>query len=230
MQRLGEFLSGEGKDISEFFHIFLSNFDFSELLLDQILRELFKKMQLPPEAQQIDRILLGISEVYFSLIQNGKVKTQKFDKMLLLLTEDSVYQLIYSMMMVQTHWYNPRVEVKISLEKYVASLEFITEYQAFKDSGFLEYLYSSVRNEPLGTIGDYAGKKSSVNLRKIFSRALNELKVISETSADKSVLKIINTNNFVGCYNLIYRNSFSMKFFNMMTIAFQKEKDEEILK
>jgi Sec7-like guanine-nucleotide exchange factor len=235
MIRLGEFFSQEGASFANLYQTYLSQFDFSNILIDQAIRDVLKKIQLPRESQQIDRILSGISKTYFKVIQEGKHKPQYFSNMSQLMTEDLVYQLSFSLMMIQTCEYNDQVEEKISCDKYINSLQFVENFSELKSSGFLKFLYQSVKSESLIAL-KYVSKKSkekmknkgSIYLKHMFSSTIKSIKKIKNPRVD--ILKIESKQDELGVLNMIYNEFCGMKLFNELIISYQKENIAEILR
>lgn len=214
---------------------FLGLFDFGSLLLDQALREVLKKIELPKEGQQIDRILSGVSKVYHATLTGGQHTPPRFREISAALSEDLVYQLSFSLMMIQTCEYNRNVEDKISLEKYLKSLEFVENFATLESSGFLRYLYESVRVESLIPLR-FMDKKSKervrnrggVHVQNMFSRTVKLLKKIRTAKVD--LLRIESRQDELGVVDQVFEEFCGMKLFNELIIAYQKEAVTDVLR
>lgn len=231
---MGEFFSQEGVAAANMFRGFLSLFDFGPLLLDQALREVLKKIELPKEAQQIDRILNGVSKEYHQSINGGRHNPPRFREVSAKLSEDLVYQLAFSLMMIQTCEYNRNVEDKISLEKYQNSLEFVDNFKLLKSSGFLRHLYESVRNESLIPLRfmdkkskERARNRGGVHVQNMFARTVKLVKAIRPAKVD--MLRIESDKDELGVVDLIFEEFCGMKLFNELIIAYQKENVADVL-
>lgn len=221
--------------MASIFQTYLSLFDFANILIDQAIREVLKKVQLPRESQQIDRILSGISKMYFKTIQENRHDPPRFKDMSQYMTEDLVYQLSFSLMMIQTCEYNDQVEEKISKEKYVASLKFVENFEHLKKSGFLEYLYRSVQLDSLIVLKNPSKKskekvknRGAFYLKEMFKGTLSKIKNIKYSKND--FLKIENKTDELGIVNMIFDQFCGMNMFNEIIIAYQKENIADILR
>ena len=228
--RLGEYFGQEGPEPARVFLYYLENFNFSNILLDQAIREVLKKIQLPREAQQIDRILSGISKRYFFLTSTNKHFPTRFKEASELMTEDLVYQLAFSLMMIQTCLYNKQVEQILTQEQYINSLEYVENYKELKAFGFLEYLYKSVKKESLISLSSYEKKQVSGNIVKLFSSVLVKMDSIRVQDFHLDLVSVDLTSDSLGIIDLVVDQFFSMRYFNMLTIAYQKENSITLLK
>jgi Sec7-like guanine-nucleotide exchange factor len=150
------------------------------------------------------------------------------------MTEDLVYQLAFSLMMVQTCEYNDKVEDKISLEKYVTSLKFVENFEKLKASGFLEYLFKSVQFESLIVLKNVTRKskekvknRGGFYMKQMFTQTLTKLKHIKHVKND--FLKVESQEDRLGIMDMIFNQFCGMHLFNELIIAYQKENIADIL-
>lgn len=227
-KRLGEFFGYEGNEYNKKFLYFLDNFDFTSSHIDECIRKVLIKIELPRESQQIDRILFGISQKYFNHISKNQIKPKSHTSVISILTEELVYQISYSLMMIQTCLHNKQVEQKMDKPSYVASLQYVSNYDTLKKSGYLEYLYDSIKNEPLINLSSYintSGKKSE----ELFNEVLKKLNEKNIKSPSKKLIQIESESDKINVINKIFENHLSMKFFNTLLISYQRENKANIL-
>lgn len=114
-------LLGENKDFNTAIRsCYLLKFDFSNLEVVQGLRLILSAIKLPPETQQIQRILEEYSRVWFEQNKDNTLGA-RFTNM------DGVYMLAFSIMMLQTDLHNPANLNKMKKEDYLRQLKFIEE-------------------------------------------------------------------------------------------------------
>lgn len=227
-KKLGEFFGYEGKEYNKTFLYFLDNFDFSSNHIDECIRKVLFKIRLPRESQQINRILLGISQKYYGYVEKHEIKTKLYSSVVLMLTEELIYQISYSLMMVQTCLHNKQVDQKIDKQSFVSSLKYVQNYDTLKKSGYLEYLYDSVKDEPLISNSSNiqtSGKRSE----ELLNEVLKELNKINMNSPEKKLIQINSQSDEINVINKIFDNHFSMKFFNMLLISYQRENNTNVL-
>lgn len=107
------------------------------LEIDDALRVYLSHFSLPGESQQIERIVSAFSSSY------RKHNTTKF-------CENSVYLLVYSLLMLQTDAHNINVERKMSIEDFLNMAKNIKVNETDNiDPTYLAMLYSSVTENPL---------------------------------------------------------------------------------
>jgi Sec7-like guanine-nucleotide exchange factor len=134
---LGKFFGAPEEQSVETFRSFISEIDFQGLEIDDGLRMLLLHFSLPGEAQQIERIVNGFSEEFLK---------QNPDRLCI----DSIYLLVYSLMMLQTDAHNPNVLKKMTLEGFLGVTKHIKVKNATPlDPEFLSGLYYSVLEYPL---------------------------------------------------------------------------------
>lgn len=216
------------------FRGFLELFDFGPLLLDQAIREVLKKVELPKEGQQIDRILSGVSGAFHDTIRQGRHSPPRFAEVSAQLTGDLVYQLSFSLMMLQTVEYNANVEEQMTLEKYEKTLSFVQNFAALQGSGFLRYLFESVRADSLIPLKfmdkrsrERALSLSSVHVQNMFARTLKLVKKVRPSKVD--LLRLESGQDKLGVLDLVFAEFCGVKMFNELIIAYQREQVADIL-
>ncbi|KAF7440985.1 GDP/GTP exchange factor for ARF [Pleurotus ostreatus] len=96
---LGDFISKP--DNIDLLHAFLSLFDFKGKHIADAMREMLEAFRLPGEAQQISRITETFASIYFATKPEG------------IQSEDAVYVLAYSVILLNTDQHNPQVQQNI---------------------------------------------------------------------------------------------------------------------
>jgi golgi-specific brefeldin A-resistance guanine nucleotide exchange factor 1 len=119
------------------------------------MRDLLEAFRLPGESQQISQITETFAEIYFA---SGPAEIK---------TQDAVYVLAYSIIMLNTDLYNPQNRARrMTFEDYRRNLRGVNDNADFSDS-FLQNIYDSIKRreiilpeEHTGQFGfDYAWKE-----------------------------------------------------------------------
>lgn len=134
---------------------FLYSFDFDDKPVAEAMREMLESFRLPGESQQIARITETFAKVYFAAADKAFIKS-----------EDAVYVLAYSVIMLNTDLHNSQNKKKMSVEDYRRNLRGVNDGQDF-DPDYLGSIYESIRKreivmpeEHLGQLGfEYAWKE-----------------------------------------------------------------------
>ncbi|KAL5490206.1 GEA2 [Sanghuangporus weigelae] len=140
---LGDFLSKpENLDVLK---AFIKLFDFKDKPVADALRELLESFRLPGESQQIARITETFAEVYFATGPAG-IKSQ-----------DSVYILTYSIIMLNTDLHNPQIRKRMTLEDYQKNLQGQNDGSDFSTE-FLSSVYDSIRKKEIVMPEEHTGQ------------------------------------------------------------------------
>eukprot|EP01129_Flabellula_baltica_P003241 TRINITY_DN13043_c0_g1_i1.p1 TRINITY_DN13043_c0_g1~~TRINITY_DN13043_c0_g1_i1.p1 ORF type:complete len:1393 (-),score=223.10 TRINITY_DN13043_c0_g1_i1:121-4299(-) len=137
-EKVGEYL-GDLKNI-EVLHAYIDNHhEFKGLPIDIALRQFLFSFRLPPESQQIDRIMLKFAQRWYET--NPDMKS-------LFLSAESAYVLSYAIIMLATDRHNPHVLVKMEKHVWKRALLGQNEDQDFDDS-LLDEIFARIIAEPL---------------------------------------------------------------------------------
>ncbi|TIA87609.1 hypothetical protein E3P81_03875 [Wallemia ichthyophaga] len=156
---LGDYISRP--ENSEVLKSFMSLFDFRDLSIADSMRQVLETFRLPGEAQQIARITEVFAEHYFSFAPEG------------IRSQDSVYVLAYSVIMLNTDLHNPQNRARrMSDEAYKRNLRGVNDGADF-DAAMLDDVYHSIRKREIvmpeehhDQVGfDYAWKEMLVRSR-----------------------------------------------------------------
>ncbi|KAI8998783.1 Sec7-domain-containing protein [Trametes punicea] len=140
---LGDFLSKpENTDVLK---AFMGLFDFRGKPVAEALRELLETFRLPGESQQISRIAETFAEVYFAT-KPEEVKSQ-----------DAVYVLTYSIIMLNTDLHNPQIRKRMSLEDYMRNLKGVNDGADFSVE-YLANIYESIRKREIVMPEEHTGQ------------------------------------------------------------------------
>ncbi|CDO70750.1 hypothetical protein BN946_scf184798.g65 [Trametes cinnabarina] len=140
---LGDFISRpENIDV---LRAFMSLFDFRGKNVSEALRELLETFRLPGESQQINRITETFAEVYFAT-QPEEVRSQ-----------DAVYVLTYSIIMLNTDLHNPQIRKRMSLEDYMRNLKGVNDGSDFSTE-YLVNIYESIRKREIVMPEEHTGQ------------------------------------------------------------------------
>ncbi|PWN27914.1 hypothetical protein BDZ90DRAFT_231692 [Jaminaea rosea] len=150
---LGDYLSRPGNE--GVLDSFLRLFDFQDKPLSEAMREMLESFRLPGESQQIARITETFSKVYFAVAPREVIKS-----------EDAIYVLAYSVIMLNTDLHNAQNKRKMKVEDYRRNLRGVNDGSDF-DPEYLGSIYENIRKreivmpeEHVGQLGfDYAWKE-----------------------------------------------------------------------
>ncbi|KAI9064275.1 Sec7-domain-containing protein [Trametes sanguinea] len=140
---LGDFISKpENIDVLK---AFMTLFNFKGKDVSEALRELLETFRLPGESQQINRITETFAEVYFATGPE-EVKSQ-----------DAVYVLTYSIIMLNTDLHNPQIRKRMSLEDYMRNLKGVNDGSDFSTE-YLVNIYESIRKREIVMPEEHTGQ------------------------------------------------------------------------
>lgn len=174
---LGDYISrAENLDVLS---AFLDLFDFRDTDVAEAMRALCEAFRLPGEAQQIARITETFAHKYFLTKPPG------------IRSEDAVYVLAYSIIMLNTDLHNPQVTRRMTIADYQRNLRGVNDGQDF-DESYLANIYDSIRRreivmpeEQAGQLGfDYTWKEL---LRR--ARLSNELLPVPDGALDADLFR-----------------------------------------
>ncbi|KAH9048480.1 Sec7-like domain is implicated in guanine nucleotide exchange function [Lactarius hengduanensis] len=174
---LGDFIS-KPENI-EVLKAFIGLFDFRENPIADAMREMLETFRLPGEAQQIARITETFAEIYFAS-QPAEIKSQ-----------DAVYVLAYSVIMLNTDLHNPQVRKRMTIEDYQRNLRGVNDGSDFSPE-YLQAVYDSIRKQEIvmpeehtGQLGfEFAWKELLVR-----SRQSGELMICNSPVFDKELFR-----------------------------------------
>ncbi|KAL4402001.1 GDP/GTP exchange factor for ARF [Malassezia pachydermatis] len=124
---------------------FLDLFDFSECDVAEAMRALCEAFRLPGEAQQIARITETFAHKYFMTKPAG------------IRSEDAVYVLAYSIIMLNTDLHNPQVTRRMTIADYQRNLRGVNDGQDF-DPEYLAGIYDGIRRREIVMPEEHAGQ------------------------------------------------------------------------
>ncbi|KAM0791993.1 hypothetical protein ACM66B_007105 [Microbotryomycetes sp. NB124-2] len=131
---LGDFISRP--DQVDVLRAFMKLMDFEGKIICDAMRELLEAFRLPGESQQIARITETFAEVYFET-RPAEIKSQ-----------DAVYVLAYSVIMLNTDLHNPQVRKRMDITAYSRNLRGVNDGQDF-DPEYLKSIYDSIRKREI---------------------------------------------------------------------------------
>ncbi|KAH7889929.1 hypothetical protein F5I97DRAFT_1924441 [Phlebopus sp. FC_14] len=140
---LGDYLSKP--DNAELLKEFMSLFDFKDKPVADAMREMLETFRLPGEAQQIDRIAETFAFVYFAS-KPAEIRTQ-----------DAVYVLAYSIIMLNTDLHNPQIRKRMTIEDYQRNLRGQNGGENFSPE-FLQNIYDSIRKREIVMPEEHTGQ------------------------------------------------------------------------
>ncbi|EMD38471.1 hypothetical protein CERSUDRAFT_113640 [Gelatoporia subvermispora B] len=140
---IGDFIS-KPENI-EVLKVFMGLFDFKDKSVADAMREFLEAFRLPGEAQQISRITETFAEVYFAT-KPAEVKSQ-----------DAVYVLAYSIILLNTDLHNPQIRKRMTIEDYKRNLKGVNEGSDFSPE-YLQDIYDSIRKREIIMPEEHTGQ------------------------------------------------------------------------
>ncbi|PBK77654.1 Sec7-domain-containing protein [Armillaria solidipes] len=168
---LGDYISKP--DNIEVLKAFIGLFDFKNKPMADAMRELLETFRLPGEAQQINRITETFASIYFAS-EPAEIRS-----------EDAVYVLAYSIIMLNTDLHNPQVRKRMSFEEYQKNLRGVNDKGDFP-AEYLQNIYDSIRKREIVMPEEHTGQLG-------FEYAWKELLTRSRQAGD---FMICNTPHF----------------------------------
>ncbi|KAI0306765.1 hypothetical protein B0F90DRAFT_1808381 [Multifurca ochricompacta] len=176
---LGDFISKpENTDLLK---AFFGLFDFREKPIADAMRELLETFRLPGEAQQIARITETFAEIYFAS-EPAEIKSQ-----------DAVYVLAYSVIMLNTDLHNPQVRKRMTIEDYQRNLRGVNDGSDFSPE-YLQAVYDSIRKQEIVMPEEHTGQLGFEFAWKellMRSRQSGELMICNSPVFDKEMFRSI---------------------------------------
>ncbi|KIK98831.1 hypothetical protein PAXRUDRAFT_823441 [Paxillus rubicundulus Ve08.2h10] len=140
---LGDYLSNP--DNLDLLKEFMGLFDFKDRPVVDAMREMLETLRLPGEAQQIDRIAETFASVYFAS-KPAEIKTQ-----------DAVYVLAYSIILLNTDQHNPQIRKRMTIEDYQRNLRGQNGGDDFSPE-FLQNIHDSIRKREIVMPEEHTGQ------------------------------------------------------------------------
>ncbi|KAF5358079.1 hypothetical protein D9756_001747 [Leucocoprinus leucothites] len=140
---LGDFISKP--DNIEILKAFIGLFDFRNKDVADAMRELLESFRLPGEAQQISRITETFASTYFA---SGPAEIK---------SEDAVYVLTYSIILLNTDLHNPQIRKRMTIEDYQRNLRGVNDGSDFSPE-FLQNIYDSIRKREIVMPEEHTGQ------------------------------------------------------------------------
>ncbi|KAJ9453658.1 Brefeldin A-inhibited guanine nucleotide-exchange protein 3 [Diplonema papillatum] len=132
---VGEYLGDENH--SDVLEAFCRLHDLQDTTLDGALRGFLARFSLPKEGQKIERVLEHFSNAYFEMNPKGTCRS-----------DEAVFVLTVGIVMLNTDLHNPRVEKKMSKEKFTSQFRGVNDGQDF-DTTFLHETYDAILRNPM---------------------------------------------------------------------------------
>ncbi|WFD07354.1 GDP/GTP exchange factor for ARF [Malassezia vespertilionis] len=164
---LGDYLSRpENLDILA---AFMALFDFYRVDVAEAMRALCEAFRLPGEAQQIARVTETFASAYYSCKPEG------------IRSEDAVYVLAYSIIMLNTDLHNPQVTRRMSVTDYKKNLRGVNDGEDF-DPDMLATIYEGIRRREIVMPEEHAGQLGFDYLWKQLLRKIRPTDTLQRTA------------------------------------------------
>ncbi|KAG6909836.1 hypothetical protein DXG01_015109 [Tephrocybe rancida] len=176
---LGDYISRP--DNIELLEAFIGLFDFHQKPVAEALRELLESFRLPGESQQISRITETFASIYFA---SGPEEIK---------SQDAVYVLAYSIIMLNTDLHNPQVRKRMTFEDYQRNLRQVNDGDNFSPE-FLQNIYDSIRKREIVMPEEHTGQLGFEHAWKELltrSRQAGNFMICNSSAFDIDMFKIV---------------------------------------
>jgi len=197
---LGDFISRPDK--LGILDAFLGLFDFTNKPIADAMREMLETFRLPGESQQIARITETFAKIYFASKPAG------------IKSEDAVYVLSYSVIMLNTDLHNPQNKNRMTVEQYRRNLRGVNDNSDFEEE-YLSSIYDSIRRREIVMPEEHVGQLG-------FEYTWKELLRRSRKSGD--LLSAMTTKFDQAMFEVSWRPIMAC-----IAQAFRSHKDEHLL-
>lgn len=140
---LGDYLSRP--DNTDVLAEFIDLLDFRECDVAEAMRAMCEAFRLPGEAQQIARVTETFARKYYAMRPPG------------IASEDAVYVLAYSIIMLNTDLHNPQVTRRMTIADYQKNLRGVNDGGDF-DADYLATIYDTIRRREIVMPEEHAGQ------------------------------------------------------------------------
>lgn len=144
---LGEFLAKPSNTV--LLQEFIDLFEFSNLRVDEALRIMLKTFRLPGESQQIERVVELFSKRYVACqekLNNHRDSDPTREQVRP--SQDAVFVLLYSIIMLNTDLHNPHVKKQMLLDDYARNLRGVYNGKNFP-TWYLSKIYNSIKDREI---------------------------------------------------------------------------------
>lgn len=158
---------------------FIRLFDFKDKPIAEALREMLESFRLPGESQQIERITQTFASTYFAAEPDG------------IATEDAVFILAYSVIMLNTDQHNPQNKRRMTVEDYRKNLRGVNGGDDFGPE-LTGAIYESIRKREIVMPEEHAGQLGFEYTWKELlrrSRTAGSLVACNTTAFDRSMFE-----------------------------------------
>ncbi|TKY84945.1 hypothetical protein EX895_006025 [Sporisorium graminicola] len=158
---------------------FIRLFDFKDKPIAEALREMLESFRLPGESQQIERITQTFASTYFAAKPEG------------IATEDAVFILAYSVIMLNTDQHNPQNKRRMTVDDYRKNLRGVNGGEDFAPE-LTGAIYESIRKREIVMPEEHAGQLGFEYIWKELlrrSRTAGTLVACHTTAFDRSMFE-----------------------------------------
>ncbi|SJX61252.1 related to golgi-specific brefeldin a-resistance guanine nucleotide exchange factor 1 [Sporisorium reilianum f. sp. reilianum] len=158
---------------------FIRLFDFKDKPIAEALREMLESFRLPGESQQIERITQTFASTFFAAKPEG------------IATEDAVFILAYSVIMLNTDQHNPQNKRRMTVEDYRKNLRGVNGGEDFAPE-LTGAIYESIRKREIVMPEEHAGQLGFEYTWKELlrrSRTAGSLVACNTTAFDRSMFE-----------------------------------------
>ncbi|CAD8045987.1 unnamed protein product [Paramecium sonneborni] len=208
---VGQYLGGHHPINIQVLSEYTNFITFHNLSVEQALRQYLDLFTLPPESQQIDRVVQKFADKFYEDNQNNQNFHFK--------SSSSIYTFTYLLVMLQTDLHNPKVVEKMKLTDFIKLARQINDGEDLPQE-YLTVTYHSIQKNPL------AVRESSTPMNQLtpnlyqkqMEELLKKIKELIKRQSDSNYIQI-DSETILLSKGLI--ESFSGKFLEILLTTFE---------
>ncbi|CAD8140155.1 unnamed protein product [Paramecium octaurelia] len=210
-ESVGQYLGGHHPINIQVLSEYTNFLTFNNLSVEQALRQYLDLFTLPPESQQIDRVVQKFADKFYEDNQNNQGFHFK--------SSSSIYTFTYLLVMLQTDLHNPKVVEKMKLTDFIKLARQINDGEDLPQE-YLTITYNSIQKNPL------AVRESNTSMnpltpnqyQKQMEELLKKIKDLIKRQSDSNYIQI-DQETILLSKGLL--ESFSGKFLEILLVTFE---------
>ncbi|CAD8044148.1 unnamed protein product [Paramecium primaurelia] len=210
-ESVGQYLGGHHPINIQVLSEYTNFLKFHDLSVEQALRQYLDLFTLPPESQQIDRVVQKFADKFYEDNQNNQNFHFK--------SSSSIYTFTYLLVMLQTDLHNPKVVEKMKLTDFIKLARQINDGEDLPQE-YLTITYQSIQKNPL------AVRETNTPMNQLtpnqYQKQMEELlKKIRELIKRQSNSNYIQIDQETILLSKGLLESFSNKFLDILLVTYE---------
>ncbi|CAD8047195.1 unnamed protein product [Paramecium sonneborni] len=208
---VGQYLGGHHQINIQVLSEYTNFLKFHNFSVEQALRQYLDLFTLPPESQQIDRVVQKFADKFYEDNQNSQNFHFK--------SSSSIYTFTYLLVMLQTDLHNPKVVEKMKLTDFIKLARQINDGEDLPQE-YLTITYHSIQKNPLAVRESNTSMNALTSnvYQKQMEELLKKIKELIKRQSNSNYIPIDSETIFLS-KGLI--ESFSGKFLDILLFNFE---------